>query len=70
MIAIGEFFQLRNVLIHIISSLFNKKNLYYLFVTFMKSALFLLWLQHILFLFSFETNCNDLNFDCFYVLPD
>ena len=25
-------------------------------------------LQHILF-FSFKSNCNDLNFGCFYILP-
>jgi len=38
-------------------------------VTFMKSALFLMGLQHILF-FSFKANYNYLKFDCFYVLPD
>ena len=35
----------------------------------MKSALFLLGLQRIL-IFCFKTNCNNLNLDCFYVLPD
>ena len=63
-------FQLRRTIIQIISSLFNELLLlflYYLFVSFMKC--FLLGLQYILF-FSLKTNCNDLNYNCFYILMD